>query len=119
MHILEVDDFGVIRSANSSDVDGLIGNSDKTSNYLPFGSQKQIKLIELEALSKSIGLLLNLILNHAEVNDSLIDYAVAGGNTEIIQICEEKHCEVTLHTIEFSICYYQNNVFIWLVEKYQ
>ena len=102
MHISEVDDFCVIRSANSRDVDSLIGNSDKTSNYLLFCSQKQIKLIELAAFSKSIGVFLNLILNHAEANDSLID---------------KKHCEVTLHTIEFTIRYYQNNVFIWLFEK--
>ena len=87
------------------------------SNYWLFGFQKQIKLIELAAFSKSSQIFINLILNYAKVNENLIDYAIADGNPEIIQICEEKQCEVTLRTIEFSIRYYQNDIFNWLVEN--
>lgn len=112
-----VEDFRIIRSSNGIDVDCSINFSDDMSNYWPFGFQKQIKLIELAAFSKSTQIFKNLILNHAAVYDSLIDYAVAGGNTEIIHICEQKQCEVRLRTIEFSIRYYQNDILNWLVEN--
>lgn len=113
----DVEEFCSIRSTNNIDVDCSIINSEETSNYWPFGDKKQIKFIELAAFSKSIKVFKNLILNHAVMDDDVIDYAIAGGDYEIVRICEQNKCEVTLHSIEFSIRYYQNDIFKWLLEN--
>lgn len=51
------------------------------------------------------------------MDNDVIDYAIAGGDYEIVRICEQNKCEVTLHSIEFSIRYYQNDIFKWLLEN--
>lgn len=113
----DVDQFRNFQSRSYFDIDGYVKNSNQTNNYWPFGKLNKIKYIDLAAFCGSVKIFKLLILNHAEKTDFLINYAIAGGNLEIIHICDQKKCIITEQSLEIAIRYYRNEVLTWLIEN--
>ncbi|OHS93844.1 hypothetical protein TRFO_02368 [Tritrichomonas foetus] len=79
-----------------------------------FGST-QIKLLEYTALCGSLKCFKYLILDKAYETPSLMLYAIAGGNSEIIHICEHRECSF-INVIEIAIIFHHHEIFEWLIE---
>ncbi|OHS96920.1 hypothetical protein TRFO_02040 [Tritrichomonas foetus] len=72
-------------------------------------------LIEYSAFYGSIYCFKYLLLNYAKVTPKLAFYAIAGGNVEIIHLCEQKECNFT-STLKIAIQFHHHEIFKWLVE---
>ena len=81
--------------------------------------RENITLIELAAYYGSVRCFKFLMLNNADTeikSDSgwtLAQYAIAGGNLEIIRICEQRQLDFS-KTYHFAALFNQNKVFDWM-----
>ncbi|OHT02395.1 hypothetical protein TRFO_30524 [Tritrichomonas foetus] len=86
----------------------------------PF-AQNSPSLIEVAALYGSINCFKYLLLNGSslylldETNASLPQYAVAGGNLEIIRICHQKKLSFN-GTSQIAALFHRNDILNWLLE---
>lgn len=84
----------------------------------------EITLIELAAYYGSISCFRFLFINGADLirkpsrNPRIIELAIAGGNTDIIQILEQAHCSPDKGCISMAISFHRVEIFDWLVELY-
>ena len=112
----DIDEFSNLYRKFNMNTDDFISNSVKTGYYWPFDKNK-MNLIDLSAFFCSIKIFKYLFLNHADLTLDSIDYAIAGGNTEIIRLCIQKGCKISLKSFEMSIRYYRNDILSWLIEN--
>ncbi|OHT12467.1 hypothetical protein TRFO_17606 [Tritrichomonas foetus] len=82
---------------------------------------KKVSFVQLAALFQSVSCFKYLMLNNADLKDTM-DYAIAGGNIEIIRLLEntipkdeneEKEWEVAA---VIAITYHHNNILEWIFE---
>ena len=76
---------------------------------------EHLTLIELSAFYGSLHCFKFLLLNNAKISYKLPKYAIAGGNLEIIRICEVRQCSFS-QTLAIAIKYHRTDVLKWLVE---
>lgn len=74
--------------------------------------------IEIAAFFGSINIFKFLILGGAKVNERLVHYAVAGGNLEIIRICEQSRLPIS-GSLETAVIFRKNSIIQWIVESYR
>ena len=117
IHDDNIEELRKISNGNNFNINCSILNSMETINNWSFDFKDKIQLIKLAAFSKSVKVFKYLIMNHAEIDDDLINYAIAGGNTEIIRICQQQECPISLQSFEYAIKYYQNDILLWLIEQ--
>ena len=67
-------------------------------------------LIEYSAFFGSINIFKFLWISGAYVDDDLVQYAIAGGNNEIIQYCEEKQLEFDKECLKVAIKFLRNEI---------
>lgn len=67
-------------------------------------------LIEFSAFFGSINIFKFLWISGAHVDDDLVQYAIAGGNNEIIQYCEEKQLEFDKECLKVAIKFLRNEI---------
>ena len=82
-------------------------------------SLEDLTLIEYAAFFGSLSIFKFLLLNHASITNKLLDDAIAGGNTEIIHICQQYKCNVQINSFQMAIKYYHNDILAWLIENNQ
>ena len=85
--------------------------------YWPFGQIKKISIIEFSAFLGSLKVFKYLVLNHADIEPNLIDFAIAGGNLEIVHTCQQLECKLSRSSFEIAVRYYQTEIFAWLVDN--
>lgn len=85
--------------------------------YWPFDEINNISIIEFCSFFGILKVFKYLMLNHVDIDVNLINYAIAGGNLEIIHICQQKKCQISLSTFEFAVRYYRTDIFAWLVDN--
>lgn len=81
--------------------------------------QREPSLILCSAYFGSVKCFKYLLLNHADVNKrdndshSLAQFAVAGGNVEIVRLVEQSGCNFS-DTVHIATHFYQSEIFEWL-----
>ena len=101
----------------------LADNSDEGKNqvfdielFSPFNfyfNRKEVNRMELAALFGSIKCFKYLMINGDEINEETCKFAVAGGNFEIIHLCEQKGLQFR-DCLYFSSLYHRFEIFEWL-----
>ncbi|OHT01786.1 hypothetical protein TRFO_31260 [Tritrichomonas foetus] len=79
--------------------------------------QTDVSLVEYAAFFSSIQIFKYLILNDAQFNNELTKYAIAGGNNEIIHICEDKSLSFK-KSINIAIQQWKNELVEYLLQEY-
>ena len=90
--------------------------SDNISNNQYKESINFSDLIDHAAFYGSLKCFKYLLLNSKDQSQQLAKYAVAGGNTEIIHICEQNKKKF-LGTLKVAIYYHQNDIAQWIFEN--
>lgn len=75
----------------------------------------EVYLIEYAAFLSATMCLKLLINSHCKITDRLTHFAIAGGNAEIIHICEQKNLSFK-GTLKIAAAFHHNSVFWWLLE---
>ena len=132
----DVENFGRYVSTNHIDLNKTISKQVDISNrhvdgyniivfacvndiiYWPFGQMKKIKMICFCAFLGSLKVFKYMVMNHANIQSDLINYAIAGGNLEIVHTCQQLECEINLSSIEFAIRYFRNEILVWLADNH-
>ncbi|OHS95608.1 hypothetical protein TRFO_38306 [Tritrichomonas foetus] len=76
---------------------------------------KELFLIEIAAMFGSISIFKFLMMNNDGKTNKLSQFAVAGGNIEIIHLCEQMNCDFYESLFTAVICH-RYAIFKWLVE---
>jgi ankyrin repeat protein len=114
---IRMDDVDVLQSEIGGDLDFSFDlNPFETSWVLV---QQRMTPIQLAAYFGALRCFKYLLLNHARVGAtngslSLAQFAIAGGNTEIIRLVEQQDCVFT-DSLHCAALFHQNNVFEWLL----
>ncbi|EAY15656.1 ankyrin repeat protein, putative [Trichomonas vaginalis G3] len=74
-------------------------------------------LINLSALFGSCHCLRYFLLNQTNFDNSLVKYAIAGGNTEIVEIVQNKIDDFSNY-INVSLKYHQYHITKWIIDTY-
>ena len=74
-----------------------------------------VTLIEYSAFLSSINCFKFLLNNHANVRNEISKFAIAGGNAEIIHICEQRSCMFD-ETLEIAAAFNHQELINWLLE---
>ena len=107
--ILEEDDLNQLKdyiNKNGVDIYKLLVNIH--FNFL------NVYLVEYCSFYSSIKCFRFLLMNNATISNNLMCFAVAGGNIEIIKLCEQKNCSLD-NCLIFSIRYHHWKLFDWLI----
>lgn len=90
-------------------------NVKKNSNSDSDKEEEGIKLIDFSAFFGAIKTFKFLLLNGFEMSPMTFSYAICGGVSEIIHICEEKKCE-TKGALFYAIRFHRHDLFDWLID---
>ncbi|OHS99638.1 hypothetical protein TRFO_08250 [Tritrichomonas foetus] len=71
--------------------------------------------LEFAAFYSSVKCFKFLLINHATISEKLPKFAVAGGNPEIIHLCEQNNLSFN-DTIDVAIAYNHPDLIEWLIE---
>lgn len=88
----------------------------KFTCYCKSSFLKLNSLIEIAAFFSSVKIFKFLLSNEVSCSKNLAECAVAGGNFEIIHICEDIDCDFN-NTLPVAIRFHQNDLFVYLVES--
>lgn len=72
-------------------------------------------LIQYAAAFRSVKCFKFLLINGAEINSKLVEFAILGGSPEILRICEQHKCNFDSSLLN-SISYHQDIIFDWLID---
>lgn len=114
----DVDEFRRIQLKCNFDCDSSFGDYSE-ANFWPFQCKFSMRMINLAAFFGSTKIFKLLLLNHAYTTNELIDFAIAGGNSEIIHTCLQYNHELTLNSFQMAIRYYHNDILAWIIENNQ
>lgn len=79
-------------------------------------SEDPVRPCDLSAMFGSIRIFKFLLVNGVDVSKSF-DYAIAGGNTEIIRLISQRGVTPTYISAEIAYKSYQNEILDWILEK--
>ena len=83
------------------------------SSYLAFSNREKANRIEVAALFGSIKCFKYLMMIGDEINEDTCKFAIAGGNLEIIHLCEQKGLKFE-KCLYISSFYHRFEIFEWL-----
>lgn len=115
VEIIKNDDFDAFQNLSSQTKFNLKEEIEMTF-YLKNSFLKKASLIEISAFYSAIKIFKFLIMSNVTVSSNLAEYAVAGGNFEIIHICEDYNCDFK-NTPQIAIRFHRNDIFYWLIES--
>ena len=107
----DVDNFQKLLYENFIDINSLIKYSIYERSEIVC---KDVTFLEYSAFFGSIKCFRFLLMNNATISNNLMCFAVAGGNIEIIKLCEQKNCSLD-NCLIFSIRYHHWKLFDWLI----
>lgn len=111
----DVDTFQLIVTSNMIDI-----HKKKIKLSIFEGIRGEIAFIDYSAFCGSLKCFKYLFLEKVPISSSTFNYAVQGGNTEIIHILDQNNNELKKNGSEFiksAICYHRNDIFDWLIEN--
>ena len=74
-------------------------------------------LICIAAYFSSLNCFKYLIINNAQIPSNLLNYAIAGGNIEIIHLCQQKQCIFSNKSLLIANIFHHENLISWLIEN--
>lgn len=81
-------------------------------------NQKDVSFIEYAAFFGSINIFKYLLMNKVKISPSLPKFAIAGGNYEIVHLCEEKDLSFS-NCLSIAIQYKQDELVEYLLNNFQ
>lgn len=109
----DCDNFQEYLSKTNTNVDSFLPLSEYEQCRLL--SQK-MKLIDYAAFFGSIKIFKFLVMNKCNLTNKTSQFAIAGGNYDIIHFIEDQKCSFN-SCIEISIQFHHNEIFEYLIEK--
>ncbi|OHS94516.1 hypothetical protein TRFO_39332 [Tritrichomonas foetus] len=110
------DDIDTLQSLTSNSSLSLNHNFLKSQNA--FFQSFILSLIEVAAYFSSIKCFKFLLSNHVDLRDSLFFFAIAGGNPEIIHLCEQHLSFFDYNlSLEIAIIFHHYELISWLIES--
>ncbi|OHS95841.1 hypothetical protein TRFO_37994 [Tritrichomonas foetus] len=101
----EIDAFQSYLSSSNIDINHKLFN--------PIGS-----FINFSAFYSSIKIFKFLFLNNATINQRTFDFAAAGGNIEIVHLCQQKLNLSFASIINYTIMFHRHELFEWIVSNH-
>lgn len=114
---IQNDDVDTLQSitSNYSDLNEIFINKNSIKERISFLHDGKINLLEYAAFFGSIKCFKFLLLNHVKPSNRLPSFAVCGGESEILRICnQQKECVFDVKALINSIIYRQKSVFDWI-----
>ncbi|OHS98965.1 hypothetical protein TRFO_34650 [Tritrichomonas foetus] len=110
-----IDEFQAYLSQTNIGINYIIPNSIfEVSTFI-----KHVTMLEYSAFYSSQNIFKFLLLNGAKITKKLPEYAVAGGNYEIIHLCEQYNCVFTEKSLAVAVEFHHNEIFDYLKETYK
>lgn len=78
--------------------------------------KKNITCIEIAALFGSLQIFKFLLMSNAYITDRLTKFAVAGGNSEIVHLCDQKNLNFS-QCLKYALKYGHDELFDWLIDS--
>ena len=94
-------DFDISKKVKKNASDGIFMSDELTA-------------IELAAACGSLQCFKYLFMNNATIDENVAEYAIIGGNIEIIHICEQHGCTFA-NGAKTALLYHRNDVYDWLI----
>jgi hypothetical protein len=95
----------------------LFGNVHTFFDFALHFEKHEANRIEIAALFGSVKCFKYLMMNGDELNDDTCRFAIAGGNTEIIHLCEQKRLQFR-DCLYVAVCYHRYELFEWLDDHF-
>lgn len=86
--------------------------------FTHYGDADPISLIEYSALRGAFKCFKFLYINNAKFDPKIMNFAIMGGNSDIVILLEQRNIHPSFSDIVFSIQSHQKIVFDWLVDQF-
>ena len=121
-----VNEFPIAELIRNDDLEGFIESLSRSSSInskIPYSIYEKCSYINKEpsyfeyaAFYGSVKIFKYLVSNKISPSNNLAFFAVAGGNFEIIHICEQINCDFT-NAINAALLFHQKDIFNYLVNQ--
>ena len=110
----DIDQFQSVISNSKIDISYGRVNYNIFDDFIP---AKNISYINYAAAYGSIKCFKYLLLNHVKIDSNTFEYAVWGGNIEIIKIVSQNYTKINEKALIPAIIKHRNDLFIWIFDQ--